>query len=163
MKKLYFTFILVLIGLNAYSQDKIENISRTLKIDRLVTHVFEKTQFEGVKMIKIKRKSYVICSVILPNGSSSDMGLVAQLTAERNILAFLKGDQITSSTMIELNETSEGIISIDNSYSNVSYTKKMIDKINRNTSGFISGVQCLSVKEEPLKNRKIYMFYNKTK
>jgi hypothetical protein len=163
MKSIIFLFALMLFCPVHYSQDKIENVSKTLKIDRLVTHVFEKTQFEGVKFIKIKRKNYVICSVILPYESSSDMSLVAQLTAERNILAFLQGDQISSNTVIELNETSEGIISMENKSSNVVYTRNIISKINRNTSGFISGVQCLSVKDDTINKRKIYLYYNKAK
>ncbi len=163
MKSIVLLYALIIFCPIYYSQDKIENVSKTLKIDRLVTHVFEKTQFEGVKFIKIKRKSYVICSVILPYGSSSDMSLDAQLTAGRNILSFLQGDQISSSTVIELNVTSEGIISMENTSSNVVYTKKVIDKINRNTSGFISGIQCLSVKDDTVNKRKIYFYYNKTK
>jgi hypothetical protein len=158
MKASNFIFIFFLFSIHNLSAQ--ENISKTLKISDMITKVFEKTQFEGVQIMKIKRKSYVVCSVILPYESSSDMALIAQQTAERNLLAFLNNDQISSTTTIELIETATGEISSENGSSkDVEYTKKTIDKIKRNTSGFIKGVQCIYVKEDEIKKRKIYLFY----
>ena len=106
MKKIIILFLFILTINNIISQVKIENASKILKIDKLVSQVFEKTQFEGVKMIKHRRHSYFVCSVFIGYGNSSEMGLVTQLTAERNFLAFFN-DQISSESITETHGTFE--------------------------------------------------------
>ena len=160
MKKIIILLLFILTINNIISQVKIENASKILKIDKLVSQVFEKTQFEGVKMIKHRRQSYIVCSVIIGYGNSSEMGLVTQLTAERNILAFLNNDQISAELIIETDGTLEETKIMDQTTAKtLKYSIKTIHKINRNVSGFIKGVQCLSVKDDAVNKRKIYFYF----
>ena len=152
-------FTLFSICFNSFGQ---ASISKNKKQVEKIISLYEANNFQGVRLCRLKRNNYLICCIEIQKNLSSDLDRLAMVQAQRAINEFLNGSNVSSVSSLILEEnTSSNVKSNDTesiTNSNKEYTLKMIDKINSNSSGFVSGIESVYSREIQGNTKKLYVF-----
>ena len=108
-------------------------------LEKEMIALFNKSPFEGVKILQDSGDSYLLSVSIQTNTShktSSSKNRVASVMARRNAMVFMNGSTVTSEQIIKTNETI--------TMNSVSYYEEFIDRISESSSGFIDGMEVLT-------------------
>jgi hypothetical protein len=158
-KKIVLILFLIIQFPNIYGQI---NIKKSDKNTDKILSLYEKNHFTGARLCNLKRHDYLICVVEIPKNISTDLDRLAQVKAQRTISEFLNGSNVSSNTLLILEENSTSKSnSTDSSMissSKKEYALKMIDKISTNSSGFINSIECVSIREIENHQKQVYIF-----
>ena len=159
MGNVFMIFAILSICSNSFGQT---SISKNKKQVEKIISLYEANNFQGVRLCRLKRNNYLVCCIEIQKTLSSDLDRLAMIQAQRAVNEFLNGTNVSSvsSTILEENSSSNTksneTESITNS--NKEYTLKMIDKINTNSSGFVSGIESVYSREIQGNSKKLYVF-----
>ena len=161
--KILIVFLFISITSFCQSENNFQTSRKQIKMQNYIINLYDRTHFEGVKMIKYRRKSYIVCTVTQPYGSSSDMALASKIRAGGEITSCINAG-FTQKDIYELLEDRKGNFDLGQATNRtLDYSIKVTSKIQHNTSGFLRGLQCLSVHDIPEKQEKIYIYFIQSK
>jgi hypothetical protein len=97
--------------------------------------LYNKTLFEGGKVIKVTENLYLISLAVVPatNSNASTLDRIATVKARRNMLVFLQGSEITSSKTLKTSENT--------STDDMSTAENYVEEIKEEAYGFIDGME----------------------
>ena len=149
-------FILITLSfyIQVYSQDKCEIVKSTTLKD-YATKKYSSNPIEGTEIIKIDNCKFLLGIGITSARSNnlSIMNRIASVKARRQVLQLYNGVEVTSSTEIDVEQTT-----INDSTSLSEYFK---DYIAETSSGFVSGMETLAAFKSLDKSNYIYIIIEK--
>ena len=149
-------FILITLSfyIQVYSQDKCEIVKSTTLKD-YATKKYSSNPIEGTEIIKIDNCKFLLGIGITSARSNnlSIMNRIASVKARRQVLQLYNGVEVTSSTEIDVEQTT-----INDSTSLSEYFREYIAETS---SGFVSGMETLAAFKSLDKSNYIYIIIEK--
>lgn len=153
--KLLTIFLLSINVLASYSQGFNEDKT---SLSNFIKRMYNKTQFEGVKVIDDYNHNYFISLVVLEKAkysSSSTMNRVAQVKARQQANTFFNGSTISSDFVIRTTESKDSIKSHT--------TIETIESIKESSLGFVEGLELLINFDTEEGKRMVFIFFREMK
>lgn len=145
MKKIIFLCIGLILSFFVNAQDFSGN---QVSIINFAKRVYSVEKFEGVRIIEHDNMNYAIISVKLPKKNSAEMNTLAQAKAKVYLSQFQNGSYL-SSELIIYNTIGDSV------------NKKPIsqEKLKEYSSGFVKGLNSISVINEESSDFTTFLFY----
>ncbi len=160
MEKLLFQRVLISVFFSSFliiSYSQGFNDDKTA-LANFIKRMYNKTPFEGVKVVDDYDRSYFISLVVLEKAkytSSSVMNRVAQVKARQQANTFFNGSTISSDLVIKTTEAKDSI--------KTNTSVETIESIKESSLGFVEGMELLINFDTDEGKRMVFIFYREIK